>query len=77
MNLFLFLLELVSKELNHLAAILHVYTGGLNFTKRKWKCSDFTLFIILIVKSLQKEQISTNLLLRPPICRNKSAVTPK
>ena len=27
------ILELVSKELNHLAAILHVYAGGLNFTK--------------------------------------------
>ena len=26
-------LELVSKELNHLAAILHVYAGGLNFKK--------------------------------------------
>jgi hypothetical protein len=26
-------LELVSKELNHLAAILHVYDGGLNFMK--------------------------------------------
>ena len=26
-------LELVSKELNHLAAILHVYAGGLNFIK--------------------------------------------
>jgi hypothetical protein len=26
-------LELVSKELNHLAAILHVYTGGLNLMK--------------------------------------------
>ena len=26
-------LELVSKELNHLAAILHVYAGGLNFVK--------------------------------------------
>ena len=25
--------ELVSKELNHLAAILHVYSGGLNFMK--------------------------------------------
>ena len=24
---------LVSKELNHLAAILHVYAGGLNFMK--------------------------------------------
>ena len=29
----LFRLELVSKELNHLAAILHVYAGGLNFMK--------------------------------------------
>ena len=26
-------LELVSKELNHLAAILHVFAGGLNFMK--------------------------------------------
>ena len=26
-------LELVSKELNHLAAILHAYAGGLNFMK--------------------------------------------
>ena len=25
------LLELVSKELNHLAAILHVYAGGVDF----------------------------------------------
>ena len=25
--------ELVSKELNYLAAILHVYAGGLNFMK--------------------------------------------
>ena len=42
-------LELVSKELNHLAAILHVYAGGFEFyevkmiffcyyfSKRKWK----------------------------------------
>ena len=28
-----FVVELVSKELNHLAAILHVYAGGLNFMK--------------------------------------------
>ena len=34
-------------------------------------------FIILIVKSLKKEQNSTNLLLCTPICRNKSAITPK
>ena len=27
------ILELVSKELNHLAAILHVYVGGLIFMK--------------------------------------------
>ena len=29
------LLELVSKELNHLAAILHAYAGGLNFMNKK------------------------------------------
>ena len=29
----LIILELVSKELNHLAAILHVYAGGLKFMK--------------------------------------------
>ena len=29
----MFFLELVSKELNHLAAILYVYAGGLNFMK--------------------------------------------
>ena len=28
-----FSLDLVSKEFNHLAAILHVYVGGLNFMK--------------------------------------------
>jgi hypothetical protein len=43
------------------------------FSKR----NTFTLLIIFIVKSLQKEQNSTNLLLRPPICRNKRAITPK
>ena len=26
-------IELVSKDLDHLAAILHVYAGGLNFMK--------------------------------------------
>ena len=41
--------------------------------------STFTLLIIFIVKSLQKEQNSTNLLnlLWQPICRNKPAITPK
>jgi hypothetical protein len=61
----------VSKELNHSAAILHVYAGGLNFMKQKKKNiifqkengNTFTLLIIFIVKSLQKEQNSTNLLL--------------
>ena len=41
------------------------------------KENTFTLLIIFIVKSLQKEQNSTNLLLQPPICRNKPAITPK
>ena len=65
------MLELVSKELNHLAAILHVYSGGLIFIKyfffiiifQKENGNTFTLSIIFIVKSLQKEQNSTNLLL--------------
>ena len=35
--------------------------------------NTFTLLIIFIEKSLQKEQNSTN----PPICRNKPAITPK
>ena len=30
-----FIIELVSKELNSLAAILHVYAGGLSFMKLK------------------------------------------
>ena len=37
-------LELVSKELNHFAAILHVYAGGLNFMKKKKK------FVIIFQK---------------------------
>jgi hypothetical protein len=63
--------ELVSKELNHLAAILHVYAVGLNFmknfifcyyfSKRKWKF--FYTFNHFYSESLQKEQNSTNLLL--------------
>ena len=62
----------MSKELNHLAAILHVYAGGFEFYEVKKKIviifqkengNTITLFIIFIVKSLQKEQNSTNLLL--------------
>ena len=65
-------LELVSMEVNHLAANLRVYAGDLNFMKlnksfgiifQKENGNTFTLFIIFIVKSLQKEQNSTNLLL--------------
>ena len=79
--------ELVSKDLNHLAAILHVYAGvWILWSKKNKKIviifqkengNTFTLLIIFIVKSLQKEQNSTNLLLWPPICRNKPAITPK
>ena len=63
-HLYLPIVELVSKELNHLAAILHVYAEGLNFIIfQKENGITFTLLIIFIVKSLQKEQNSTNLLL--------------
>ena len=52
-------LELGSKELNHLAAILHVYAGGFDFYKVKKK-SFFKkkMEIPLHLKSLQKEQIA-------------------
>ena len=61
----------MSKELNHLAAILHFYAGGFEFYEVKKNViiflkengNTFTLLIIFIVKSLQKEQNSTNLLL--------------
>ena len=39
-----YFLELVSKESNHLAAILHVYAGGLNFLKQK------KIFLLLFFK---------------------------
>ena len=51
----------MSKELNHLADILHVYDGGFDFYEVKKKGNTFTLLIIFIVKRLQKEQNSTNL----------------
>ena len=49
----------MSKEINHLAAILHVYTGGLNSIEIKKKFviifqeengNTFTFLIIFIVK---------------------------
>ena len=56
-----------------MVAILHVYAGGLIFMKKKEKIfviifqkengNTFTLFIIFVVKNLQKEQNGTNLLL--------------
>ena len=39
--------------------------------------NTFTLLIIFILKNLQIEQNSTNLLLRPPICQKKPAINPK
>ena len=64
-------IELVSKELNHLAAILHGQGFEFYAEKKfffviifqKVNGNTFTLLIIFIVKSLQKEQNSTNLLL--------------
>ena len=60
-----FELELVSEELNHLAAILHVYAGGFDFYEVKKKLyfqkengNTLTLLIIILVKSIQKEQIA-------------------
>ena len=64
----------MSKELNHLAAILHVYAGGFEFYEvkknviifQKENGNIFSLLIIFIMKSLQKEQNSTNLLYKTP-----------
>ena len=44
-------IELVSKELNRLAAILHVYAGGFVIIFQKEKGNTFTLSVIFIVKS--------------------------
>ena len=41
---------------------MHVYAGGLIWIFQKEKGNTLTLLIIFIVKSLQKEQNSTNLL---------------
>ena len=65
-------LELVSKELNHLLAIM---PGVIILQKEKE--NTFILLIILIVKSLPIELHSKNLLLWPPIYWNKCAITPK
>ena len=77
------MLELVSKSLGgHFACLCRVFEfyevkkkKCYYFWKRKWKY--FYTFIIFLVKSLQKEQNSINLLLWPPICRNKPAITQK
>ena len=45
---------------------------------KKEKGNTFTTFLIIfVVESLQKEQNSTDLILWPQICWNKSAITPK
>ena len=56
-------IELVFNKWNHLKTILHVYAGGLivikwkkNIIHQKEKGNTFTLLIIFLVKSLQKEQ---------------------
>ena len=66
-----------------MATILYVYAGiWFLWSKKtivifqKEKGNTFTLLTIFM-KSLQKEQNGTNLLLWPPICRNKPAITPK
>ena len=51
----------MSKELNHLAAILHVYAGKekkIVIIFQKENGNTFTLLIIFIVKSLQKSKIA-------------------
>jgi hypothetical protein len=70
----------VSKELNYLAAIGHFacLCRGFEFYEVKEKNSYyFSKKKMELLISLQKEQNSTNLPLKPPICWNKSAITPK
>ena len=56
-----------------------LWSKKMNFviTFQKENGKTFTRLIVFIVKSLQKEQNSTNLLLWPLICWNKPAITPK
>ena len=61
-----------------------LYAGDLIFKSwkkiiifQKEKGNTYTLLIVFIVKSLQKERKGTNLLLWPPIYWNKRATTPK
>ena len=51
------------------------FVFSINFQKDKGNI--LTLLIILIMKSLQIELHSTNLLLWPTICKNKRAIPPK
>ena len=75
------LVRLVSKELNHcgghfacVCRMFEFYEAKKNIIIfKKENGNTFTFLIIFIVKSLQKEQNSLNLLL----CRNKPAITPK
>ena len=81
----LYFLELVSKELNHLAAILHVYARVWflwskkkiknSFSKRKWKY--FYTFNHSFREKSSKRANSTNHPVWPLICRNKPAINPK
>ena len=70
-----FIIELVSKELNSLAAILHVYAGGLSFMKLKKillfkkKGKYFYTFTHFYSEKSSKKQNNTNLLVWPPIYR--------
>ena len=74
-----FPLKLVSKELQHDVGKLIFMKQFLFFiiNFQKEKANALTLSIILIVKSLQIELHSTNLLLWPQICQNKRAITQK
>ena len=60
-----------------LCGVFDFYEVKKNIVFQKEKGNTFTHLIIFIVKRLQKEENTTNLLLWPPICRNKRAINPK
>ena len=77
----------MSKELNHLAAILHIclcrfdfyevkeWNKKLLFQKENWNIIE--LLIIFLVKSLQKEQKAQIMEYKTQSAKIKSAITPK
>ena len=67
----------MSKELNHLAAILHVCAGGLIFMMKKNESTPRTLTLHLVIDTtrtraiLSRSRFEAALVCKPPILRFK------